>query len=189
MGKELSHSFNIELSQQMLHRLKEEQCRLLEKSEELRFYESSPHLSIANKFMDAASTPKFIEALINEFKGDKPWELEFADFRSSSTNDYIFLHLSPASRQKLFELHERAFAVTQDIGLEIPSGDKFRHFEYDPHISIIKLTPEDTDAAIGLIKEDFIGMKMPVTRYVVTQQTDDEKGFANFPVVCKIDLK
>lgn len=188
MEKELSHSFNIELSQEVLRRLKDEQGRLSERFKEQRFYDFSPHLSIANKFMDAATTPKFIEALINEFKNDSAWELEFADFRPAKTNDYIFLHLSTESRQKLFDLHERAFSVTKNIGLEIPSGNKFRYFEYDPHISIIKLTPEDMREAVGFIKEDFVGVKMPVVRYVLTQQTDDENGFSNFPVVHAISL-
>lgn len=188
MEKELSHSFNIELSQEVLRRLKDEQSRLSERFKERRFYDFSPHLSIANKFMDAATTPKFVEALANEFKNDTAWELKFADFRPAKTNDYIFLHLHPESRQKLFDLHERAFWVTKGIGLEIPSGNKFRYFEYDPHISIIKLTPEDMGTAISLIKEDFVGVKMPVMRYVTTQQTDDEKGFSNFPIVHATNL-
>lgn len=141
--------------------MKDEQGRLSERFKEQRFYDFSPHLSIANKFMDAAATPNFIEALVNEFKNDTSWELEFADFRPAKTNDYIFLHLSPESWQKLFDFHERAFLVTKGIGLEIPSGNKFRYFEYDPHISIIKLAPEDMGKAIGFIKEDFLGEKSP----------------------------
>ena len=188
MEKELSHSFNIELNQEVIRRLRDEQDRLSEKFKERRLYESSPHLSIANKFMDAATTPRFIEALRNEFKSDTSWELEFADFRQSETNDYIFLHLNPRSQQKLFNLHERAFSATKSIGLEIPSGNKFRHFQYDPHISIIKLTPEDMEAALSLIREDFVGVKMPVMRYVITQQTNDEEGFSYFPVIDEINL-
>jgi len=188
MEKELSHSFNIELSQEILRRLRDEQDRLLSRFKEQRLYESSPHLSIANKFMDAVTTSKFVEALTKEFENDKSWELEFTDFRPSSTNDYIFLHLSPESRQKLLNLHERAFTVTKNIGLETPSESKFRHFQYDPHISIIKLAPEDMEAAISLIKEDFVGVKMPVTQYVITQQADDKEGFSYFPVICEVNL-
>lgn len=53
---------------------------------------------------------------------------------------------------------------------------------------MIKLTPEDTEVAISFIKEDFVGVKMPVTQYVITQQADDEKGFSSFPVICGINL-
>jgi hypothetical protein len=115
--------------------------------------------------------------------------LEFGEFKSSQSGDYVFLHLNDLSRQKLFELHERAFRVVHDIGLEEHSDKKFRHFEYDPHISIIKIEPEKVAEALEQIKNDFRGLKMSVTKYVITRQVDDEKGFSVFPIIKTIELK
>ena len=125
MRKELAHSFNIQLEKEMAHKLKNEQDKLSKEFNERRFYDSSPHLAIATKFMDETMTQIFAEVLTDEFKNDVPWELGFANFRPSETGDYIFLHFNTESRQKLFDLHERAFRVTKGIGSEIPNGKKF----------------------------------------------------------------
>jgi hypothetical protein len=186
MDKELAHSLNIRLSDEMLHKLREKQNKLLERFEERRMYDSSPHLSIATKFMSANDTVQFIKALKNEFKNDGIWELEFVDLRPSSTQDYIFLHLNPESEREIINLHERAFRATKEIGLEIQTDKKFRHFDYSPHISIIKLTPEEVAEAIGMIKNDFSGVKMPVSSFYITRQTDNENGFSGFPTIDEI---
>ncbi|MBI4160282.1 MAG: hypothetical protein HY506_00045 [Candidatus Yanofskybacteria bacterium] len=188
MVKKLSHSFNLRLSPAITDRLKDRQNKLSEKFDERRLYDTSPHLSIANKFMDAATTPQFIKALDKEFEADSVWKLEFADFRPAPTNDYIFLHLSNVSREKLFALHERAFLVTKGIGLEIPSGNKFRYFPYDPHVSLIRLDPQNMPGALQFLRQDLKGERMAVTQYVITRQTDDENGFSNFPEIHKINL-
>lgn len=132
--------------------------------------------------------PNFAKAIKNEFKDETRWELEFADFKLAETNDYVFLHLSPESRQKMFDIHEQAFRATKDIGSETPNG-KFRHFPYDPHISIIKIEPEQAMKALSEIQKNMSGVQMPVTKYEITKQIDDENGFANFPIICEIDLK
>ena len=153
-------------------------------------YNSLPHLSIATKFMGANDTRNFVEILKNEFKEDKIFELEFTDFRPSDTQDYIFLHLSPESERKIIELHERAFKVTKDIGLEIQTGNKFRrlNYNYNPHISIIKLNPEEVAKAIGMIKNDFSGVRMFVSSFYITRQTDNKDGFSDFPTIDEIKL-
>lgn len=97
MEKELAISFNISLSSEILQDLKGEQEKLSRIFSEKRFYDSSPHLAIATKFMGDPLTQEFIDAIRNEFEKDSPWELEFADFRPAQTGDYIFLHLSPES--------------------------------------------------------------------------------------------
>lgn len=188
MENELAHSINIRLSEEILEKLKAEQIRLLEKFSERRMYDSLPHLSVATKFMGKEEATQFVEALKREFENEKVFELEFADFRQSGTQDYIFLHLSPESEKKITELHERAFRATKGIGLEIQTGNKFRHFDYNPHISIIKLTPEEAAEAIGMIKNDLSGIKMPVTSLYITQQTDNENGFSDFPTIDEIKL-
>lgn len=188
MENELAHSINIRLSDKILDKLKEKQDKLLEKFNERRMYDSSPHLSIATKFMGANDTQRFVEALKNEFENDKVFEIKFAGLRPSGTQDYIFLHLSPESEQKVIELHERAFDATKDIGLEIQTGPKFRHFDYNPHISIIKLTPEEVTKAIGMIKNDFSGIKTLVSSFYITRQTDNKNGFSDFPTINEIKL-
>ena len=189
MENELAHSLNIKLSEEVIGKLKSEQEKLLEKFSERRFYDSSPHFAIATKFMREEETDKFVETLKNELQNDTVWELEFADFRISETQDYIFLHLSPESEKRVIDFHNRTFKATKNIGLEIQTGNKFRHFDYNPHISIIKLSQENTEKALNLIEKDFKGVKMPVSCFEITRQTDDEKGFVNFPVIEKIYLK
>jgi 2'-5' RNA ligase len=189
MQKELAHSFNAKLSKEISDKLKNEQEKLRDLGFiEKRFYDSSPHLAIATKFMSEKETEKFIGVLKNEFKNDESFELEFSDFKLSRTRDYIFLHLNFESEQKILDLHSRAFQATKNIGLEIQTGKTFRHFEYNPHISIIKLPQEEIGNALEIIKEDFSGIKMLVNCFEITRQTDDEKGFSNFPVINKIDL-
>jgi len=190
MENELAHSINIMLNEVILGKLKNKQNKLLEKFSERRMYNSLPHLSIATKFMGANDTRNFVEILKNEFKEDKIFELEFTDFRPSDTQDYIFLHLSPESERKIIELHERAFKVTQDIGLEIQTGNKFRrlNYNYNPHISIIKLNPEEVAKAIGMIKNDFSGVRMFVSSFYITRQTDNKDGFSDFPTIDEIKL-
>ncbi len=190
MENELAHSINIMLNEVILGKLKNKQNKLLEKFSERRMYNSLPHLSIATKFMGANDTRNFVEILKNEFKEDKIFELEFTDFRPSDTQDYIFLHLSPESERKIIELHERAFKVTKDIGLEIQTGNKFRrlNYNYNPHISIIKLNPEEVAKAIGMIKNDFSGVRMFVSSFYITRQTDNKDGFSDFPTIDEIKL-
>ena len=190
MENELAHSINIMLNEVILGKLKNKQNKLLEKFSERRMYNSLPHLSIATKFMEANDTRNFVEILKNEFKEDKIFELEFTDFRPSDTQDYIFLHLSPESERKIIELHERAFKVTKDIGLEIQTGNKFRrlNYNYNPHISIIKLNPEEVAKAIGMIKNDFSGVRMFVSSFYITRQTDNKDGFSDFPTIDEIKL-
>ncbi len=189
MKEELAHSFNIHLDTEVIGRLKSEQEKLTKQFKERRFYDSSPHLAIATKFMDKETAQDFVRVLVDEFKDDVQWTLEFSDFSLSDTKDYIFLHLSKKSRRLLFKLHERVFRVTKDIGLEEQSNNKFRHFEYDPHISILKVEPTEAEKALSLIEKDFSGVKTQALQYEITQQTDNKEGFSTFPVIYEINLK
>ncbi len=187
---ELSHSFNIKLTQEISQKIREEQNKLKSLGFiEKRFYDSSPHLAIATKFMSVEDTPVFIEALKEEFENEDKWELEFSDFGVSETQDYIFLHLTKESEQKLIEFHNRAFEKTKEIGLEVQTARKFRNFAYASHISIIKLLPEEVGNALKAIQKDFSGIKMSVTTLEITRQEDTMEGFSNFPVVASIELK
>ena len=188
-SNELSHSFNVRLSPDIVRQLKGEQELLAGRFKELRLYDSSPHIAIATKFMGVTDSEAFADALTKEFGGDAPWELEFADFRPSSTNDYIFLHPTKASRQRLLDMHERALAVTKHIGLEEQSSGRFRSFSYDPHLSIMKVGSENITAALPLVAHDFTGVRMPVMAYELTRQLDGENGFASFPVVRTLELE
>ncbi len=185
---ELSHSFNLRLSPEIIRQLKGEQELLAGRFKELRLYDASPHMAIATKFMGVADSEAFADALAKEFGGDTPWELEFADFRPSSTNDYIFLHPTEASRQRLIDMHERAFAVTKHVGLEEQPGGRFRAFAYDPHLSIMKVGAANIATALPLVARDFTGVRMLVTAYDLTRQLDGADGFASFPIIRSFEL-
>ncbi len=187
---ELSHSLNLALTPDVIEKLKEEQNKLKNLGFiEQRFYDSSPHIAIATKFMGVEDSGKFIKSLKEELGNEKKWELEFSDFGASETQDYIFLHLSKESEQKLVDLHNRAFQKTKRIGLEVQTARRFRNFVYAPHISIIKLLPEEANKALATIKKDFLGITMSVIFLEITRQEDTEDGFSNFPVVATIELK
>ena len=186
--KELAHSFNVILSSEISQKLGNEQDKLVEKIREQRNYDSSPHLSIATKFMPESQTEAFKAALLKEFRNDISWNLEFAGFSISTGKNYLFLNLSNDSRQKLFELHERAFTATENIGNKGQGGLPPK-YTYDPHISLIKLLPEDSDAALKLVGDDFAAIKMRILSYEITRQEDTENGFSNFPVLERINLK
>lgn len=185
---DFSHSFNVRLTSDIMRQLKKEQDVLAGKFTERRFYDSSPHLSILTKFMGYADTTAYVQTLMDEFRRDSSWELEFSDFRQCATGDYIFLYLAHESRQRLLEMHERALCITRGIGLEEQTPKRFRSFVYEPHISIMKLEPVSVPAALPLLSYNFVGTKMPVIAYDITRHTEDETGFATFPVVCAIEL-
>ena len=62
----------------------------------------------------------------------------------------------------IIELHKRAFRATKDIGLEIQTSNKFRrlNYNYNPHISIIKLNPEDNIDGFIWIDRNYKNIKM-----------------------------
>ena len=156
---------------------------------EQRFYDSSPHLSVLTKFMAESETEALQTALENEFNNDEQWELEFSDFSLSHEQKYIFLNVTKESRKTLFDVHTRAMNATIGIGSEGMHGATIPKYEYDPHLSIMKLNPEDAVRAINQIKKDFAGLKMHVTRFELTRQKDDEKGYATFPVIAEVQLR
>lgn len=187
-NKELVHSFNVCLDSKIVELFRNEQEKLLKEFKEKRFYDSTPHLSTGAKFMDESKTNEFVNALKKEFENDKVWELEFSHCSLSKEGNYIFIHFSEESRKKLFELHRRAFKATEGIGYEGQGGLPPK-YDYDPHLSVIKLEPTESARAVALINTDFHGVRMAVKLYEITRQQEDENGFSNFPVVGKIFLK
>ncbi len=185
---ELVHSFNIKLSSEISEKIKAEQVKLSEKFEEKRFYDSSPHLSIGVKFMQPEDSPRFLEALQEEFKNDKVWELELGNFSISDTGNYVFLNLSLESTQYIYDLHERMLKASMGVGFENQNNDPVPKYPYHPHLSIIKLPLEHAQQALSLLKTDLVGIKMPVSEYFITRQQIDEKGFSTFPIVLEINL-
>jgi hypothetical protein len=118
--------------------------------------------------MGESETNNFVKALDKEFSRDKKWELTFFSFSPSETGNYIFLNLDKKSKEIIFSLHERAFAVTKAIGLEGQGGLPPK-YAYDTHISIIKLQPEEVSLAMEIISEDFSGITTRVESYEVTR--------------------
>jgi 2'-5' RNA ligase len=188
MEQELAHSFNLILNEEVSGQIKNIQKKLADRFSELRFYDNSPHLAIGTKFMGQSLTNVFVNALENEFNKDMQWEIEFAGFGRAETGNYIFLNLTEESRAKLFDLHERTFLATKEIGFEGHNGEAPR-YPYDPHISIIKIKAEEIEEALKLLNDDFKGTKMVVKSYEITREELDERGFGNFPRIKEIKLK
>lgn len=187
MKKELATSFNVVLPRDFSKEIIGLRKKLSSKFEEKRFYDSSPHLAIATKFMTKEESEKFVSAIKDEFKNEVAWEIEFSDFSLSDDNKYIFLNLSEESGRKMFNIHNRAINSTKEVGAEGMSGNPPRYL-YFPHVSIIKLDESDTKKAIKLTQNNFKGRKIRITEYEITRQEEDEKGFAHFPVFATVKL-
>jgi hypothetical protein len=185
---ELSHSFNIVLNPEVSDKIRGVQNQLKTQMPELRKYDSSPHLAIATRFTDdRLEVAKLPDLLRAEFQNDRVWELEFQNFSTSSEGNYIFLNLTENSKNKIYQLRERAYAATKGIGHETPDNLPPK-FAFDPHISIIKSDPEKIAAALPKLNHDFTGIKMLVNKYELTSETPNPDGFSNFPVICQIIL-
>ena len=187
MEKDLAHSFNISLGGNVFDILKNIQKKISENVHEKRNYDPSPHLSILTKFMDAEKTDTYAKLLIQEFKNDKPWKLEFSHISPSQTKNYIFLFPTKESQEIILSLRKRAIAATIGVGSEESNGD-FIKYLYEPHISLIKLDPSEIDPALKLININFDSLKMIVNKYEITRQDQIENGFSNFPVIGKINF-
>lgn len=187
MEKELAVSFNAVLSGELSKEIADLQKELSSRFDEKRFYDSSPHLAIATKFMTEEESEKFIETIKKEFEQEKAFEIEFDDFTLSSDRRYIFLNLNKPSREKIFKLYNRAMKVAKKIGAEGMQGNPPK-YPYFPHISIIKLDEKDACKAIRMILHNLKGRKMLVTKLEITRQQDDDGGFAYFPSISVLDL-
>ncbi len=189
MEKELSHSLNVILSPHIAELLRNIQKEILTAVSERRPYDNSPHLSLVNKFMGKSQTAAFVNTLTKEFRDDSSWELTFADFSPSPTNEYIFLNVDKDSQKRLRDMHARAFAVTRGIGTAGQNGIDIPKYPYVPHVSIIKLQPEETEKSLRLIAHELSGITMPVKNLEITTQKDMENGFSIFPIIATIELK
>lgn len=187
--KELACSFNIVLKKEIMERLRDIQNMLTKKFKEKRFYDSSPHVAICTKFMPLSKTNDFLEVIKEEFRNDDVWELGFSKFVSSQNGNFIFLNFSEETTDKILTLNSRALQCSKGIGFEVQGGADEPKYPYFPHISIIKLSDDEIEEAMSLMRDNLCGMKMLVQTYEITVQKDDKKGFAYFPGICKIDLK
>ncbi len=186
MSKELAHSFNIHLPEPEANQIKQIQEKLTLHFDDCRQYDKSAHVSILTKFMDESHSSAFSDALKKEFAHEKPWILECSHLAPSEGNTYIFLHFTEESKQRLFAIHERAVNVTQEIGSEGKDGLPAK-YAFDPHISIIKILPENMNDALALI-EMKLNIEITVDSYEITRQLEDGAGFTSYPVIANIFL-
>lgn len=182
---ELAHSFNIILDSVISDVIKDVQKTICSEVDEQRCYDNSPHLAVATKFITADKTDDFIEALVSEFCNQKPFDIAFTKFEASSTGNYIFLNLDQPSREKIFELSRRAFNATVGIGNEGQGGNPPK-YPFDPHVSVIKLNPNDMKKALTLVNKKTVNFCMTVTNFEITRELSDGSGYSKFPVVATI---
>ena len=184
----LAHSVNIALQDEITQRIISIQKELSIKHKELRFYDSSPHISILTKFMSPKLTEKFATAIKDEFSNDKKWELKFSIFTKAEPSSYVFLNFSEETKNRIYELHNRAIKTTKDI-VSLGQAGGLPKYQYNPHISIIKLDTNEVDEAFEFIHHKLDGISMPVDTYVITRESLDNKGYGTFPIYSSIHLK
>ena len=186
MENELALSLNIKLSDEVFRRIAHAQNRLGERFADLRIYDRSPHLSALLKFADPAMARSFADKLTEEFRDEECWNLEFANCSVSKSGEYIFLDLSEESLKKVSEIHERALSVTRNIGTEGQGGTSAK-YAFLPHISIIKLLPEESAEAFRLLGDELNGLSFQVSSYTIT--VDDEENKGGFRILGELELK
>ena len=177
-----SHSLNVRLRPDIMQRLRAVQAGLAREFTELRWYDSTPHLSVATKFMPYTETERYARTLRSIIRFGLAWTLEFAEFCPSSTGDYVFLELSRESQTVLKDLHGRILQGTRDIGSEEQTVKLFRSFSYSPHISVMKVGADNVERALGCISESLRDVQMRVNAYDLVRHENDASSFPRFPV-------
>jgi 2'-5' RNA ligase len=173
--QELAHSLNIKLDPVVVGRITTLQLRLREHSKERREGDTSPHLSLLLRFATGDVTEDFTRKLSDEFRDVHPFEITFAGCSASESGEYLFLDLDDTSSEFLSVLHHRADDATKGIGSGGKGGEPAR-FSYTPHVSLIKLLPEESQAALVALRSELQGLKSRVSTLTVSVDAEDRPG-------------
>lgn len=173
--QELAHSLNIKLDPVVVERITTLQLRLREHFKERREVDTSPHLSLLLRFATGDVTEDFTRKLNDEFSGVHPFEITFAGCSASESGEYLFLDLDDTSAEFLSGLHRHADDATKGIGSGGKEGTAAR-FAYTPHVSLIKLLPEESQAALAALRGELQGLKSRVSTLTVSVDDEDMPG-------------
>ncbi len=184
--KQLAISFNIVLSEDVQNKLKEVQKMLAEHITERRHYDSSPHLAICTKFMPQSKVEEYTEVINRTFNNLQTFTIKFTKLEPTTSGKYIFLNLETKSREYILELNTKTRAATKGIGNETIDGLPTR-YPFDPHISIIKLEPHETQKALDLLDQIELA-PMLIQQLEVSVESRDENGYATFPIKLVLNL-
>ncbi len=153
MEIELAHSLNITLDENVTKQIVTVQQILNHRFKERRTFNPAPHLSLLLRFAHTSNTGIFMEKLVDEFSHEQPFTLTLSNFSASPSGEYIFLNPSEFSNEILTGMNLRASKATKEIGTGGPDGATAR-YSYFPHISLIKLLPEESASALGLLHNE-----------------------------------
>ncbi len=149
----------------------------------------NPHIDIFTIRVKPEESNEYISKFNQLNLSHFQFNITLEDFTLSSDHRYIFLELSKEAKQQIFKL--RNF-INNNIGqykdLTIPSyfknnWDRYTEeqkqriktedgpYEYNPHISIIKLNPKDTRSALRDIKKMFKPAEFTVKEIKMNKQT------------------
>jgi 2'-5' RNA ligase len=159
------------------------------------------HVTVGTILIRDSLSTKFVETCEKMLIRCKPFEIKFTDFTTSSNQKYIFLDLTESSRKIMFGLREAFLTKTGKIHkVKIPQkyldnwGTYSSHekqllkvtgspYEYEPHVSIVKLDPASVEKALEVARSTTHvgGKSFKVTEFVVSGQS--ESPDEQFPVL------
>ena len=186
MEIELAHSLNITLDENVTKQIVTVQQILNHRFKERRTFDPAPHLSLLLRFAHSNNTRIFMEKLVDEFSHEQPFTLMLSNFSASPSGEYIFLNLSEFSNEILTGMNQRAANATKEIGTGVPDGASARYL-YFPHISLIKLLPEESALALGLLHDQLVNIQFHATELTIT--VDDASHEGVIKVIRKIPLQ
>lgn len=158
------------------------------------------HLTVGSMVLEDEYTQRFIEMCESLLKGEKSFGVELTRFTRSLEGEYIFCDINEVAKRRLLNLRERFFEMGKGIHkIEIlqkyllnwhmyTERERFllkttgTPYEFEPHVSVVKLNPIDTAKAIeGLGGKGILGKKFKVKEFMLSSQSEDPKD--QYPIV------
>jgi hypothetical protein len=161
------------------------------------------HITIGVLPLRDKDTQKFVDACTKAVLGTKKFKVTFDHFELSEEKKYIFLNLDRSSEEKILDLRKKFEKETEEkFKIEIPQKyleiwDSFTNAEkerlkdcgsphqFEPHISIVKLNPEDSGKALEEAKGcDILGKSFEIKKFQISGQSEDPDN--QYPVLKEI---
>lgn len=205
------HSIYMTLPADLSARLGDISKRLSEKYENLYLGECyiDFHITVLSFNVAMENSTKFLEEARNTLEVAKPVAVKLGDLGiSSEGHDYIFLNPDAESKERIVALRDRLWAKLsglRDAGLTEEQKEEWdglsdeerqritdtgsKH-SFSPHISIIKMTPEEAAEAMeSLDAGEFQGREFPADEIAVARGASGHEMHDPFRVLAKIKLK
>lgn len=161
------------------------------------------HITIGVLPLRDDETKKFVAACTKAVAETKKFVVTFDHFKLGKDKKYIFLNLDKSSEKKILSLRKRFEKETKGkFKIEIPEKylekwdnytktekDRLRNsgspHKFEPHISIVKLNPQESEKAFEETRKcDILKKSFEVSRFYISGQSEDPNN--QYPVLKEI---